>query len=168
MANPRGNNRYNDYYMTKTPSENRRACLAENRRARFDYEIRESIEAGIELFGFEVKSAKLGRMGIAGSYVIIRGNEGWLLNSRIPPYQEKNTPKDYNPSRTRRLLLHKHEISKLVGLLKEKSLSIVPLRAYLKNGFIKIELGIGKSRKAGDKRELLKKRAARREMRMGG
>lgn len=139
--------------------------LSENRRARFDYEILETIEAGIELQGFEVKSAKLGRMGIVGSYVLIKNGEVILLNSQIPPYQQNNTPKDYDPIRTRRLLLHKAEIIKLVGRLKEKSLSLIPLRVYVKNGFLKIELGLGKSRKKHDKRELLKKRAVEKEMR---
>ncbi len=139
--------------------------LSENRRARFDYEVIETIEAGIELRGFEVKSVKLGRMGIAGSHVIVRGNEAWLLNSQIPPYQQNNTPKDYDPSRTRRLLLRKEEISKLVGRLKERSLSVIPLRVCLKKGLVKVELGLARSRKAADKRELLKKRAAQREMR---
>ena len=164
----------------KTLSENRRDCLAENRRARFDYEILETIEAGIELRGFEVKSAKFGRMGIVGSYAVIRGGrpetagraspsskagEAWLLNSQIPPYQKNNTPESYDPLRTRRLLLRKEEISKLIGRLKEKSLSLIPLQVYLKRGFMKIELGLGRPRKKYDKRELLKKRSVEREMR---
>ena len=142
--------------------------LSENRRARFDYEIKETIEAGIELRGFEAKSAKLGRMGIVGSHIIIKGNEAWLLNSQIPPYQQNNTPKDYNPSRTRRLLLHKNEIARLLNVLKEKSLSVIPLRVFLKKGMVKVKLGLGRSRKKSDKRELLKKRAAQREMRAAG
>ena len=149
-------------------------ALSENRRARFDYEISETIKAGIELRGFEVKSAKLGRMQLAGSYAIIRGGsprrslrrsagEAWLLNSQIPPYQPKNMPPDYDPGRSRRLLLHSDEIASLQGKLKEK-LTLVPLRVLLEKNLIKIELGLGKSRKKSDKRELLKKRAAEREM----
>lgn len=139
--------------------------LSENRRARFDYEILKNVEAGIELLGFEVKSAKLGRMGIVGSHVIIRGGEAWMLNSQIPPYQQNNTPRDYDPSRTRRILLHKKEIAELVGDVKEKKLSLIPLSVRLKNGLVKIELGLGKPRKKWDKRDLLKKRSAQQEMR---
>ena len=138
--------------------------VAENRRARFDYEIVETLEAGIELRGFEVKSVKLGRMGIAGSYALIKNGEAWLLGAQIPPYQPKNTPPDYDPARTRRLLLRSEEISRLSGKLKEKSVALVPLRAYLKHGLVKIELGLGKARKKADKRELIKRRDAQREM----
>ncbi len=158
--------------------------IAENRRARFDYAITETIEAGIELLGYEVKGAKAGRLNLAGSYAIIRAGsprrlaspelrrggsfrrsagEAWLINAQIPPYQPKNTPTEYNPSRSRRLLLHKDEIVKLIGALKAKQF-LIPLRAYVKNNFIKIELGLGKSRKKTDKRELLKKRTTEREM----
>lgn len=142
--------------------------VAENRRARFDYEISETFEAGIKLRGFEVKSAKSGRMQLAGSYAIIRGREAWLINSQIPPHQPKNAPKDYDPGGTRKLLLHKNEISKLSGALKQKSTFLVPLRAYLKLGIIKIELGLGKPRKKSDKREFIKKRTAEREMKTAG
>jgi len=138
-------------------------ALSENRRARFDYKISDTFEAGIELMGFEVKSAKSGRMQLAGSYAIVRGGEAWLINSQIPPYQPNNTPAGYEPSRPRRLLLHRDEIKKLIGALKAKAF-LIPLRAYLKNGFVKIELGLGKPRKKSDKRELLKKRAAEKEM----
>ncbi|MBI4085808.1 MAG: SsrA-binding protein SmpB [Candidatus Liptonbacteria bacterium] len=139
--------------------------IAENRRAQFDYEILEKYEVGIALSGQEVKSAKNGRFNLAGSYAIPKNGELWLLNSDIPAYQPKNAPADYDPRRSRKLLLHKNEIKTLVGRLRQKSLSLVPLNAYLKNGFIKLELGLGKSRKKSDKRELLKKRTAEREMR---
>jgi SsrA-binding protein len=138
--------------------------LSENRRARFDYAIEETLEAGIELRGFEVKSAKGGRLNLAGSYGVIRGNELWLLNSQMPAYQPKNAPPDYDPSRSRRLLLHREEMKRLIGLLKEKSITLVPLRSYLKGNLVKIELGIGKSKNKKDKREALKKRTAEREM----
>lgn len=138
--------------------------IAENRRAIFDYEILEKYEAGIALSGQEVKSVKNGRFNLAASYAIPRNGEFWLLNADIPPYQPKNVPADYDPGRSRKLLLHKNEIKTLVGQLQQKSLSLIPLRAYLKNGFIKLELGLGRSRKKSDKRELLKKRVAEREM----
>ena len=139
--------------------------LSENRRAKFDYEILETYEAGIELTGQEVKSAKSGRFNLAGSYGILRNHEAWLLNSEIPAYQPKNAPTDYDPKRSRRLLLRREEIKKLIGKLHEKSLRLVPLRAYIKKNFIKIELGVGQPRKKSDKREVLKKRATEREIR---
>lgn len=139
--------------------------IAENRRAKFDYEILDSYEAGIELTGQEVKSAKNGRFNLAGSYGVLRNGEAWLLNSEIPAYQPKNAPADYDPKRSRRLLLRREEIKKLIGKLNEKSSRLVPLRAYLKKNFIKIELGLCHSRKKTDKRELLRKRATEREIR---
>jgi len=141
--------------------------IAENRRGRFDYEIGETYEAGIELQGHEVKSAKGGRLQVAGAHVLIRGGEAWLVNSHIPPYQAGNTPPDYEEDRARRLLLSKAEIKELQGALVDKSRHVIPLRAYLKRGFIKIELGLGRSRKKSDKREVIKKRSHQREMRRG-
>jgi SsrA-binding protein len=138
--------------------------LAENRRARFDHEIVDTIEAGIELIGGEVKSVKSGHFELSGSYAIIRGGELWLLNSKIPPYQPKNMPESYEPTRTRRLLLKKEEIKTLTGKLEEKGWSLIPLNSYLKHGIIKIGLGLGRARNKGDKRELLKKRDIEREM----
>jgi SsrA-binding protein len=139
--------------------------LAENRRARFDYSFLETYEAGIKLLGFEAKSVKMGRMNLAGSYAIIRGGEAWLLNASIQPFQPGNAPKDYDPTQTRRLLLHKQEIKKLTGSLERQGLTLVPLKAYLKKNLIKLELGLGHSRKKTDKREVIKKRDAEREMR---
>lgn len=145
--------------------------LAENRRARFDYDIKDKFEAGIELLGQEVKSAKGGRFQIAGAQVLIRPLRGsatyeaWLVNAHIPAYQPKNTPADYAEDRARKLLLSKREIKNIAGMLHDKSDRMIPLRAYLKNGFIKLELGIGRLRKKSDKRDILKKRAHVREMR---
>ncbi len=138
--------------------------IAENRRARFDYEIAHIYEAGVELQGHEVKSAKDGRLQIAGAHVIIRGGESWLVNAHIPPYQAGNTPPDYEEDRARRLLLSRAEIKELQGALVDKSRHVIPLRAYQKHGLIKIELGLGRSRRKSDKREALKKRAHQREM----
>lgn len=144
------------------------ATIAENRRARFDYDIGETYETGIELLGHEVKSAKGGRFQIAGARAVIRDGQAWLVNSHIPPYQPRNTPPDYEEDRSRRLLLKKDEIKKLTGALQEKGRILVPLRAYLKNGFIKLELGLGRPRQKSDKRETLKKRLHEREMREAG
>jgi SsrA-binding protein len=140
------------------------STIAENRRARFDYEVKETFEAGIELKGYEVKSAKGGRLQIAGSQVLIRGGEAWLVNSHIPPYQPKNMPVDYAEDRVRRLLLAKSEIKSMMGILQDKSQRIIPLRAYLKKGLIKLELGLGRIRRRSDKREVIKKRTHLREM----
>jgi SsrA-binding protein len=139
--------------------------IAENRRARFDYEIQEIYEAGIELIGPEVKSARGGRFQIAGARVLVRGGEAWLVNSHIPPYQPKNMPDGYEEDRSRRLLLTKEEIKGLTGSLHEKGGMLIPLRAYLKHGFIKLELGLARARNKADKREVIKKRVHQREMR---
>ena len=139
------------------------SVLAENRKARFDYEISETIEAGVEFFGFEVKSAKAGRIDLPGSRVIIRGGEAYLVGANIPAFQPKNAPADYDPSRARRLLLHKKEIARLAGYL-ETNYYLVPLAARLKNGNIKLELGLGRHRKKGDKREVIKKREVQKKI----
>lgn len=139
--------------------------IAENRRARFDYEISETYEAGIELRGFEVKSVKNGQFQIVGSRVLIRGDQAYLVNSHIPPYQPKNMPSGYEEDRARRLLLTSGEIKELNGALREKGRTLIPLRVFLKNNFIKIELGLGRPRKNSDKREVIKKRSHQREIR---
>ena len=142
--------------------------FAENRRARFDYDISETYEAGIELEGHEVKSIKAGRCSLNGSYALIRGNEAVLLNAEIPAYQPKNAPADYDSARTRRLLLHREETKRIAGRLHEKGLVLIPLRVYLKKNIIKVALGLGRSRTKRDKREVIKKREAQREMRNAG
>lgn len=138
--------------------------LVENRKAYFNYEILDKLEVGIVLEGHEVKSVKLGRMSLEGSYAIMRQGELFLLNANIPPYQALNAPSGYDPRRTKKLLLHKHELEKLYGQTAQKGLTLLPLRVYTKNGFVKIELGLARHRKRGDKRELLKKRVAQREI----
>ena len=139
--------------------------FARNKRAYFDYEILDKFEASIQLKGFEVKAIKSGRLNLAGSHVIVRDNGAQLLNADIPPYQPMNTPEGYDSKRTRRLLLNKDEIKSLVGKAHEAGLTLVPLRVYSKRDLIKVEIGLAKSRKAKDKRELLKKRATLREIR---
>ena len=139
--------------------------LSVNRRVRFDYEILETIEVGIALLGFEVKAVKSGRMSLVGAFVVIRGDEAWLLNATISPYQPKNTPLDYDPTRSRRLLLHKREIKELIGKTSQKGLTIVPLKAYTKRSRIKLLIGLARSKKKSDKREVIKKREASREIR---
>lgn len=139
--------------------------ISVNRRAYFDYQILETYEAGIELFGFEVKAVKTGHVNLAGSYAVIKDNGAWLLNATIPPYQPKNTPADYDPGRSRRLLLHKSEIKELIGKAAQKGLTIVPLRMYTKRGRVKILIGLARHKKAADKRETIKKRDTEREIR---
>jgi SsrA-binding protein len=139
--------------------------LAENRRARLDYNLTENLEAGVELLGHEVKSIKAGRMGLNGSYVLVREGQAWLYNASVPPYQAGNVPDGYDSERTRRLLLKKSDIKVLVGSLNTKGILLIPTRAYIKGNLIKLEIGVGKSRKKSDKREYLKSREHDREMR---
>jgi len=138
--------------------------LAYNRKAIYNYEILEKFEAGMVLIGQEVKSIKSGRMSLKGSYVVLKGEEPFLIGANIPAYQPKNAPPDYNPEKSRKLLLNKLEIKRLIGKTKEKGLTLVPLRAYTKRGKIKLEFGIAKGRNKTDKREIIKKREAEREM----
>lgn len=136
--------------------------LIDYAKARFDYEILESFEAGIELLGFEVKSLKQKRGSLEGSYVIVRGGEAFIQNMLIPPYQEKNTPKDYPPRRHRRLILSKKEIAGFVNA--GKGLTIVPISVYLKRNLIKVQIAVARGKKKYDKRESIKKRESDREM----
>ena len=140
------------------------AEVSANRRAYFDYEILQTYEAGIELFGFEVKAIKSGRMNLSGAFAAIRANEAWLLNASIAPYQAKNTPSNYDPTRSRRLLLHKSELKELLGAASRKGLTILPLKAYTKQNRIKLLIGLGKHKKKQDKRETIKRREAEREI----
>ncbi|HBB49701.1 TPA: SsrA-binding protein [Candidatus Nomurabacteria bacterium] len=141
------------------------ASYAENRKARFNYEILGKYEAGIELAGTEVKSVRGGAMSLEGAFVIIRGGEAYLINANIPPYQPKNAPPDYDPLRNRKLLLTKKEIAELAGSEKNKSLTIVPISVYNKNRKIKVEIALVKGKKKFDKRETIKKRETDRELR---
>ena len=136
----------------------------QNRKALADYNILETFEAGIELRGFEVKSVRNGKMTLAGSYARVAPNGVWLLNSNIAPYQENNTPEDYEPARTRRLLLKQEQIESLHGKMKSDRLTLLPLKVYVKHGLIKVELGLGKGLKKYDKREKIKTRETKREI----
>lgn len=135
-----------------------------NKRARFDYEILETYEAGMELFGFEAKAIKSGRMSMSGAFVVIRRNEAYLLNATIPPYQAVNTPAGYDQARSRKLLLHKAEIRELIGKSSQKGLTLAPLKVYNKRGRIKILIGLARHKQQHDKRETIKKREAAREI----
>jgi SsrA-binding protein len=137
--------------------------LAENKRAKFDYELLETYEAGLVLRGFEVKAIKTGRVNLLGSYVVGKGNEFYLINAFIPSYQPSNTPEDYDPNRSRKLLLKKNEINSLIGKGKAKGLTLIPIKIYTKKSRIKLEFAIGKGKRKIDKREIIKKRDMERE-----
>jgi len=141
------------------------SILVHNKKASFDYEIVDKFEAGIELLGLEVKSLKKKQGSLLGAYVIVRGNEAFLINANIPPYQPSNTPDSYDPYRNRKLLLTKKELANLIGLEKQKGLTIVPISIYTKGRKIKLELGIARGKKKYDKRESIKKRDADRDIR---
>ncbi|HEY4494193.1 MAG TPA: SsrA-binding protein SmpB [Candidatus Paceibacterota bacterium] len=141
------------------------ASYAENRKARFDYEILEKYEAGIELLGSEVKSVRGGKMSLEGAFVIARGGEAYLINANIPPYQPKNAPKDYDPLRNRKILLTKKQIAELASNEKNKSLTIVPISVYNKGSKVKVEIAVVKGKKKYDKRETIKKRETDRNIR---
>ncbi|MCS7184064.1 MAG: SsrA-binding protein SmpB [Patescibacteria group bacterium] len=128
----------------------------------YHYHILEKFNAGIELKGFEVKSLRANRGSLKGSYVTITNGEVYLVNFNLPPYQPKNTPKDYRDDRPRKLLLTKKEIKYLIGKTKEKGLTLVPLRIYSKNNLIKIEIALVKGLKKFEKREKIKEREFRR------
>ncbi|MFH1423871.1 MAG: SsrA-binding protein SmpB [Candidatus Nealsonbacteria bacterium] len=135
-----------------------------NKRAYFDYEFLEKFEAGMVLYGYEVKAIKSGKMSLAGSYVVLRSGEVYLINANIAPYQPQNTPKDYAPTRARKLLLKKKEIQYLFGKSQERGLTLIPLRVYSNKGKLKIEFAVSKGRKKADKKELIKKRETDKEM----
>ena len=129
-----------------------------NRKARFEYEILQTFDAGIELVGHEAKALKFGRGDLTATHVIVRGGEAYVVNMKIPPYQPNNVPKDYEPSRVRRLLLTRAEIAELDGRLRTAGLTAIPLRVYIRNRLVKIEIGLGKGKNKADKRETIKKR----------
>jgi SsrA-binding protein len=138
--------------------------IATNEKVRFNYEILETLEAGVELAGIEVKSLRTHGASLDGSYVIVRGGEAFLSNMNIPPYQAANTPSDYDPMRLRRLLLAKKEIADLAAIESKKGLTIVPLSMYNKEGKIKVSVGIVRGKKKFDKRQAIKKRDTERDI----
>lgn len=138
------------------------SVLIDYRKARFEYEILEKYEAGLELLGFEVKSLKGKRGSLDGAYVLVKGGEAWIQNMLIPPYQEKNTPKDYDPRRHRRLLMKKKEIAAIADT--GKGLTVVPISVYIKNNLVKVTIVTVRGKKKYDKRETTKRREGDREM----
>jgi len=145
-----------------SPARSDRQRVAENRRARHDYEILETLEAGIALSGTEVKSARAGHVSLVGGFVKFEGSRAWLCGVRIAPYEFGNQF-NHDPERPRPLLLHRREIAHWSGLTARKGLTVVPLAAYFRKGKLKIELGLARGRQSPDKRELLKRKTAERE-----
>ncbi len=142
------------------------STLAQNKRALYDYQILEKFQAGLVLTGAEVKSTKASRANLQGSYVLPRGNELWLTGASIAAYPPAAREQiSYDPNRDRKLLLKAQEISYLIGKLKEKGLTVVPISIYTAHRLVKVELGVAKGKKTHDKRKVIKQRQLDREVR---
>jgi SsrA-binding protein len=137
--------------------------VATNRRARHEYEILETVEAGLALRGTEVKSLRAGLVNFKDSYATIRNEEAWLTGCHISPYSH-GTDANHDPERDRKLLLHRRELNRLTGKVAERGLTLIPLRIYFKGGRAKLELGLARGKKLHDKRSTLREREVRREM----
>ncbi len=138
--------------------------VADNRKARHDYMIEETVEAGIVLTGSEIKSVRAGRVNLRGSYARILNDEVFLYEAHISPYEQSGTYFNHEPTRTRKLLLHRREISRLEGLVRQKGLTLVPLKLYFKGRRAKLELGVARGKKLYDKREDIARREATRDI----
>jgi SsrA-binding protein len=145
------------------PKETGRKAIASNRRARHDYSILETYEAGIVLTGTEVKSLRAGRASMSDAYANIEGGEVYLRNLHIPEYSQ-GTWTNHEPRRTRKLLLHRGEIAKLIGKTQESGLTLVPLQLYFSDGKVKVEIALARGKRDYDKRQALAKRDAQREI----
>ena len=137
--------------------------IALNKRARFDYFIEESLEAGMALEGWEVKSLRAGKAQITEGYVLLKNGEAWLIGAHFSPLKTTSTHVVADPTRTRKLLLHRKEIDRLLGAVERKGYTIVPLRLYWKDGRVKLEVGLAKGKQAHDKRATEKNRDWQRE-----
>ena len=140
--------------------------ICQNKKARFNYFIEDSYEAGIALLGTEVKSLRQGKANLGDSYGDIRKGEIYLVDAHISPYSFGNRF-NHDPLRRRKLLLHKREIQRLIGKVQERGFTLIPLRLYFSNGRVKVEIGLAKGKKLFDKRETLKKKTMEREMEGG-
>ncbi len=132
--------------------------LAANSRAKFDYDILAKYEAGIVLQGQEVKSVRAGQVSLKGAYATLKGEEVWLINAHISPYRKAGALKDYDPTRSRKLLLKRREIKELLGKVHADRLTLVPLSLYTRGRRVKVELVLGRRREKDEKREVIKKR----------
>jgi SsrA-binding protein len=142
--------------------ERGRKVVAQNRKARHDYHIEDTFEAGLALTGTEVKSLRAGRASLVDGYGEVRDGEVWLRNVHIPEY-DQGTWTNHEPRRPRKLLMHKGEISRLIGKTQERGLTLVPLSLYFKDGYAKVELALARGKKTYDKRHALAERQAKRE-----
>jgi SsrA-binding protein len=138
--------------------------IAQNRRARYDYSIEDTFEAGLALTGTEVKSCREGRVSLTDAYATVRDGEAWLIGCHISPYSHGNRA-NHEPTRPRKLLLHRGEIELLERKLTQEGRTLVPLRLYFKHGLAKVELGVGRGKRRHDKREAIASRDAERRMR---
>ena len=147
----------------KSDAKSENISVARNKRARFDYQILETFEAGLVLRGTEVKSLREGKVSIADAYGIVRDGEIFLLNAHIQPY-ERGGYVNHEPARSRKLLLHRKEIRRLIGAVERQGLTLIPLELYFKHGVAKVALALGKGKKLHDKRDAQRQRDAEREM----
>ena len=141
--------------------------VAVNRRARHDYAIEDTLEAGLVLTGTEIKSIRVGRANLAEAYARIERGEAWLIGAHIAPYEQGNR-NNHEPTRTRKLLMHRDQIAELVGKTQAKGFTLVPLRLYIRDGLAKLEVGIARGKKAHDKRRTIAERDMRRELEREG
>lgn len=137
--------------------------IATNRKARHDYHIDDTFEAGMALTGTEIKSIRAGRVSLRDSFAVVKEGELWLMNAHIAPY-DPGTYANHEPRRPRKLLMHRREINRITGQLQEKGFTLVPLRLYLKNNLAKVELGLARGKKQYDKRAALRQKETRREI----
>jgi SsrA-binding protein len=147
-----------------TTEDSKEKIVVTNRKALHEYFIVDTYEAGIVLKGTEVKSLRQGSANLQDGYAVIRNGEVWLMGMHISPF-EKGNINNHDPKRSRKLLMHKQEIRRLIGKISEKGLALVPLKVYFKKNIIKIELGLARGKKAYDKREAIKKRETERQLR---
>lgn len=138
--------------------------LAVNKRARFDYVILDKFEVGLSLLGVEVKSVRAGNMSLRGAFVTIHNDQAWLTNAVIPPWQPKNTKDDYEPDRTRQLLVKKSELKQLIGAKQSKGLTIIPLRVYTKGPWLKLEIALARGKRKYDKKQSKKEHDIKRDV----
>ena len=167
-ARPSGRSRSDQAHAPKVASAAdeapREIVLADNRKARFNYAIDRTVEAGIALTGTEIKSVRAGRTNLSDGYGKIDRGQVWLRNVHIAPWQNAVGFEEHDPTRPRKLLLHRDEITGLTGSVSQQGYTLVPLRLYIKNGVAKVELGLAKGKRRYDKRQVIKERETRREM----
>lgn len=138
--------------------------VSDNRQARYQYEILETYEAGVELLGTEVKSIRQGKVNLRDGYALVRNAEVWLYNVHVSPHETTNKVYNHDPRRTRKLLLHRQEIRKLIGQVEQKGLTLIPLKIYLKRGKVKVNIALARGKKLHDKRESLKRKEDKRDI----